>query len=51
MNLKTDIGSCEECYKIKCRGCGWEPNVREVEEIQEEILTSCPRCGWTPKSS
>jgi predicted nucleic acid-binding Zn-ribbon protein len=40
--------NCEICYKIVCRGCGWEPSEREVLLIQQEELTICPHCGWSP---
>lgn len=41
---------CQECYKIKCRGCGWEPSPEEVVLIQKQIMTVCPDCGWCPSS-
>lgn len=40
--------NCDVCYKIICRGCGWEPNEVEVKLIEREVLTSCPDCGWKP---
>ncbi len=40
--------NCEICYKIICRGCGWEANDEEVLQIQKELLTACPNCGWKP---
>lgn len=42
--------TCEVCFKIVCKQCGWEPNDIEVEQIQKEIVTNCPHCGWSPKS-
>lgn len=40
--------TCETCFKIKCRGCGWEPDSAQVTLIQKELLTACPDCGWKP---
>lgn len=40
--------NCEECFKIVCRMCKWEPDVKQVEEIQTGTLTACPECGWVP---
>lgn len=42
---------CRECFKIKCRGCGWEPDDTQVELIQKEVLTECPVCNWSPKTN
>lgn len=42
--------NCEICYKIVCRGCGWEPKDEEVLLIQKEELTACPLCSWSPRS-
>jgi len=39
---------CEICYKIICKGCGWEASDDEVLKIQKEELTACPLCGWRP---
>jgi len=44
----TTEPSCEICFKIICRKCGWEANDEEVKKIQQEILTACPLCGWKP---
>lgn len=43
------MDDCTICYKIVCRGCGWEPTDEEVIKIQQEIIVACPRCGWSPK--
>jgi predicted nucleic acid-binding Zn ribbon protein len=40
---------CQECYKIKCGKCGWEPDTDQVILIQNELLTQCPKCNWSPK--
>lgn len=40
--------NCEECNKIKCRGCGWEPNSVELGLVQSGVITSCPVCNWVP---
>ncbi len=42
---------CEVCFKIKCKGCGWEPTDQEVILIQKEILSKCPICSWRPSNS
>jgi hypothetical protein len=41
---------CQDCYKIKCRRCGWEPNSHELELVQSEVLTNCPICAWSPRN-
>lgn len=41
--------TCEICYKIICRKCGWEASSDQVILIQQEILSSCPACLWSPK--
>lgn len=41
----NDVKDCEECYKIKCRNCGWEPNNEELMLVNSGKLTSCPSCG------
>lgn len=46
--LRANMQECVDCFKIKCRGCGWEPNEKEVHEVQSGILTTCPLCGWKP---
>lgn len=40
--------SCEICYKIVCRKCGWEPNDNEVSLIQSGVIEACIVCGWSP---
>jgi hypothetical protein len=40
--------TCEECFKIKCRECGWEHDDEQVVLIKKEILMSCPVCNWAP---
>jgi hypothetical protein len=40
--------SCDICYKIICKGCGWEASGEEVLKIQKGELTACPVCGWKP---
>ncbi len=37
--------NCEECFKIKCRNCGWEPSAKELILINKGKLNSCPLCG------
>lgn len=37
--------NCEECYKIKCKNCDWEPDNSEVELLNHGILTKCPDCS------
>ena len=37
--------NCDICYKIKCKGCGWEPDESELEKIKSGQLTNCPDCG------
>jgi hypothetical protein len=36
---------CEDCIKIKCRSCGWEPNNEELLLVNSGKITSCPLCG------
>lgn len=43
-----DDKNCKDCYKIICRGCGWEPNDSELLQIQKGTLTTCPKCNWAP---
>lgn len=40
--------TCDICYKIRCRECGWEASDEEVLQIQQKALTACPICGWQP---
>lgn len=47
MNTKLQ-DDCEECFKIICRGCQWEPNDKELQNITNGTLTACPLCGWAP---
>ncbi len=45
---KNSQENCDVCFKIKCRGCGWEPTEEEVAKIQAGELRTCPLCGWQP---
>lgn len=36
---------CEQCFKIKCKNCGWEPDSGEMELLNQGLLTKCPDCG------
>jgi peptide subunit release factor 1 (eRF1) len=47
MNTKTKSNQeeCIDCYKIKCKNCGWEPNEKELSEVLAGKLTNCPDCG------
>lgn len=47
-NLKAN---CDVCFKIICKICKWEPDEKEVEDIQSGVLTNCPECGWSPRVS
>lgn len=40
---------CIECYKIRCKQCGWEACDADVKRIQKKELTACPVCGWRPE--
>lgn len=40
--------TCETCYRIACRKCDWVANAEDVIQIQKQILTACPQCGWKP---
>lgn len=40
--------NCEECFKIKCKNCGWEASEREVQKVQSGKLKTCPDCGASP---
>ncbi len=40
-----DKKDCEECFKIKCRNCGWEPKKKELPLVLNGKLTACPDCG------
>lgn len=46
---QTDNQTCDICYKICCKQCGWIANNSEVELIQKRKLTACPICGWKPE--
>jgi hypothetical protein len=46
MELNQD---CAVCYKIICKGCGWEASDRDVSAIQMGKITACPECGWKPE--
>lgn len=50
MTYESTSNSTENCPKIKCRKCGWEPNSGEIEKINKGKLTQCPveGCGWKP---
>lgn len=45
MDNKNKDKNCEICYKIKCRGCGWEPDDAESDLLNKGLLTKCPDCG------
>jgi hypothetical protein len=36
---------CKDCYKIKCKNCGWEPGEKELARVLSGKLTNCPDCG------
>lgn len=42
MNKERD---CEDCFKIKCKNCGWEPSEEEYQQIVQGNLKACPVCG------
>ncbi len=46
-----DKNNCDICYKIICKGCGWEPDLDQLALIQKEGLTSCSQCDWSPKTA
>ncbi|MGI8419137.1 MAG: hypothetical protein ACR2LN_00675 [Candidatus Levyibacteriota bacterium] len=41
--------SCDICYKIICKQCGWKANDKAVLQIQKGEITACPECGWKPR--
>lgn len=43
--MKNQNQNCEDCFKIKCKNCGWEPDEKELIEVQSGKLTKCPDCG------
>lgn len=43
--IKSKTQDCQDCFKIKCRNCGWEPNSKELKLINKGTLTACPMCG------
>lgn len=45
MNQTKQIGDCENCFKIKCKNCGWEPDKKELIQVQKGALVSCPVCN------
>ncbi len=47
MNTQTEQSDkdCEDCYKIKCKNCGWEPDEIEFKEVMAGRLNICPDCG------
>ena len=40
--------SCETCFRIRCKQCGWVATEEDVHDIQQGTLTACPLCGWKP---
>lgn len=40
--------TCENCYRIICKKCGWQASNEDVLKIQNGELTACPVCGWIP---
>lgn len=36
------------CARIRCRGCGWVPDVIDMVYIRTGELTACPDCLWSP---
>jgi NAD-dependent SIR2 family protein deacetylase len=43
--IKPIQEECVNCFKIKCKNCGWEPNGEELTEVLAGKLTNCPDCG------
>jgi len=43
--------SCDICYQIKCKQCGWVADESSVVKIQNGEMTVCPVCGWKPTPS
>ncbi len=41
----NDSQICEDCYKIKCKNCGLEPDEKELSLVQTGKLANCPDCG------
>ena len=42
--VKQKDKDCEDCYKIKCKNCGWEPDREELSKVLSGSLTNCPDC-------
>jgi uncharacterized Zn finger protein len=47
MNTQTKLNQedCADCFKIKCKNCGWEPSAEELAQVLSGKLTNCPDCG------
>jgi hypothetical protein len=47
MNTQTKQNQedCKDCYKIKCKNCGWEPDEKELANVLSGKLINCPDCG------
>ena len=45
---QSQIQNCEECYKIKCRSCGWEPDDIQLAKVINGEIKVCPTCGKAP---
>ncbi len=43
--VKPNQEECKDCYKIKCKNCGWEPNKKQLAEVLAGQLINCPDCG------
>lgn len=41
--------TCDICYQIRCKECGWIASDTDVLSIQKGDMTACPLCGWQPK--
>ncbi len=48
--MSKDQQTCDICYQIKCRKCGWIATDEDVLKIQRREMTACPDCGWVPGS-
>jgi len=46
--IQKKLEDCELCYKIKCRGCGWEPDEIQLSKVLNSEITVCPTCGRAP---
>ena len=43
--IKQKQADCEDCFKIKCRNCDWEPDGKELAKVLAGQLINCPDCG------